>query len=170
MSDLYELYVAVAVLAAALTGMTIWSRHRLGLKISAILVAMLFLPLSYAALAELLSRPKPVSLEWWRGQAEEADVLAGNIVEDKAIHLWLKLESNLEPRAYSLPWSRDLAENLQEALREADENNSGVRMRLPFEPSWDDQADRFYALPQPALPPKDVTDPPQRYEQPSTSA
>jgi hypothetical protein len=33
-------------------------------------------------------------------------------------------------------------------------------MRLPFEPSLDDREQKFYALPQPALPPKDFNDPP----------
>jgi hypothetical protein len=40
-------------------------------------------------------------------------------------------------------------------------------MRLPFEPSLDDGEPKFYALPQPALPPKDLDrEPPKFYEQP----
>ena len=83
----------------------------------------------------------------------------------EGIYLWLQLPDVPEPRAYVLPWNRDLAEQLQTALREAEENRSGVQMRLPFEPSLDDRQPKFYALPQPALPPKDLNDPPaQVYE------
>ena len=39
-------------------------------------------------------------------------------------------------------------------------------MRLPFEPSLDDQEPRFYAQPQPALPPKDLNPPPPMEFQP----
>ena len=51
---------------------------------------------------------------------------------------------------------RDLAEQLQAAQREANENQTQVQMRLPFERSEDDQKPKFYAMPQPAQPPKDL--------------
>ena len=86
----------------------------------------------------------------------------------RGIFLWLQLDGIEEPRSYVLPWSRELAQQLQDALQEAEERESGVRMRLPFEQSLDDREPRFYALPQPALPPKDQLDGPQIYEQPST--
>jgi len=39
-------------------------------------------------------------------------------------------------------------------------------MRLPFEPSLDDREPKFYAMPQPALPPKNLDhQPPKLYEQ-----
>jgi hypothetical protein len=37
-------------------------------------------------------------------------------------------------------------------------------MRLPFEPTLDDREPKFYALPQPPLPPKDVGRPAQVYD------
>jgi hypothetical protein len=83
-------------------------------------------------------------------------VLGSTFRENEAIYVWLQLEHVAEPRAYALPWSRDLAEQLQTAQREADESQSEVRMRLPFEPTLDDREPKFYALPQPPLPPKDV--------------
>jgi hypothetical protein len=65
-----------------------------------------------------------------------------------------------------LPWSRDLAEQLQTARREAEQNDTQVQMRLPFEPSLDDGEPKFDAMPQPALPPKDLDpEPPKFYEQ-----
>ena len=35
-------------------------------------------------------------------------------------------------------------------------------MRLPFEPTLDAREPKFYAPPQPALPPKDLAEPPAR--------
>lgn len=76
--------------------------------------------------------------------------------EGEGIYLWLQLSDAPEPRAYLLPWSRDLAEQLQAARREAEQNDTQLQMRLPFEPSLDDREAKFYAMPQPALPPKDL--------------
>ena len=76
--------------------------------------------------------------------------------EGEAIYLWLQLHDTPEPRSYVLPWSRDLAEQLQTAQREAGENQGEVRMRLPFESSLDQLEPRFYAMPQLESPPKDL--------------
>ena len=118
------------------------------------------------SLASLLSKPKPVDLEWWMGEAEEATVLSSSIQEGEGIFLWLQLAEAVEPRAYVLPWNRNLAEQLQEATEEAERQEGRLRMRLPFEESLDDLDPKFYAMPQPAPPPKDMHRPPvQHYQQ-----
>jgi hypothetical protein len=165
MTELTYLFGALAVLAGMVTSISVWAPRRLSVKILAVAAAALFLPTTYAGLAELLSRPKPVGLEWWHANAAEATVLGARFEEEVAIHIWLQLPEIAEPRGYSLPWSRDLAEQLQTAQREADENQSQVQMRLPFEGSLDDLDARFYAMPQAALPPKDTDrSPAQVYE------
>jgi hypothetical protein len=56
-------------------------------------------------------------------------------------------------------------------MRKAEEQGGDVRMRTPFEPSLDDREPKFYALPQPAPPPKDGDEEPaQRYQPPGTDA
>jgi len=122
------------------------------LKVVVLALTAAWLVVAYGALAELLSRPKPVGLEFARAQAAEAEVLAGRIVEDEAIYLWLGFGDLAEPRAYRLPFDRATAEELRRALERSREEGGGVRMRLPFEPSLDDQEPRFYAPPQPRLP------------------
>lgn len=156
MTELTYLFAGVAVLAGLVTSISIWAPRRLWLKLTALGAAGLFLPIGYLSLAHLLSLPKPVALEWWLSHAASATVLGFTMQEDEAIYVWLQLEEVAEPRAYALPWSRDLAEQLQTAQRAADQNQSEVRMRLPFEPSLDDREPKFYAIPQPPLPPKDV--------------
>jgi hypothetical protein len=171
MTELTYLFAALAVLAGAMTSISIWAPRQLRLKLGALGAAVLFLPAAYAGFLHLLSMPKPVALEWWHARADEATVLASTIREDEGIYLWLQLSEAPEPRAYLLPWSRELAEELQAAQRAAEQEGSDVRMRLPFEPSLDAREPKFYALPQPALPPKDHAEPgPQLYQPPGTDA
>jgi hypothetical protein len=171
MTDVTQLFVVTAVLAAALSLISIWAPRRLAIKGTALTTAVLFLPVSYASLVDLLSKPKPVDLEWWQSEAAEAEVLGSRLVEDEAIYLWLQLPEVAEPRAYILPWDRARAEQLQQAMREAERSGSGVHMRLPFESSLEDREPKFYAQPQPALPPKDLTQPePQLYQPPGRDA
>ena len=165
MTELTYMFALVAVLAGLVASIAVWAPRRLWIKVCALGATLLFMPTAYASMMQLLSMPKPATYEWWHGQADEATVLGSSMQEDEGIYLWLQLPDVPEPRAYVLPWSRDLAEQLQTAQREAEENRSGVQMRLPFEPSLDDRESKFYALPQPALPPKDGDQPPaQVYE------
>lgn len=166
MMELSYLFMATAGLAGLLAMISIWSRHRTWIRAGALGVAVLFLPLAYASYASLLSKPKPVDLEWWLSEAEEATVLSSSIQEEVGIFLWLQLTGVAEPRAYVLPWNRDVAEQLQAALREAEEQEGQLQMRLPFENSLDEDEPKFYAMPQPAMPPKDLDrPPPEIYQQ-----
>ena len=172
MISLSQLFALTAALAGVLAAISLWTPRRLAVKGIALTTATLFLPLAYASMVDLLSRPKPVSLEWWQSSAEEATVLGSVVRENEGIHLWLQLPGLAEPRAYVLPWSRENAERLQEAQRSAEQEGGDVRMRMPFEPSLDELEPRFYAEPQQALPPKDHADDPgpQYYQPPGQDA
>ena len=161
-----QLFALTVALAAILGLISVWAPRRLAIKGAALTTAVLFLPLAYASLVELLSKPKPVDLEWVLSDTTEAEVVASRLVEDRGIYLWLLLPDVFEPRAYVLPWDRTSAEQLQQALRQAEQQGSAVQMRLPFEPSLEDREPKFYALPQPALPPKDLVQPPPEFYQP----
>ncbi len=166
-------YTAMVALAGAIAALALWARVRRSLKVLVLSLTAAWLIVAYGALAELLSRPKPVDLEFARTSVPEADVLAGRIVEGEAIYIWLSFLDLEEPRAYRLPFDRDTAEQLREALEEGEQNGSGVRMRMPFENSLDDMEPRFYALPQPRLPLKpDSPDgrQPFRFDSPGQSA
>ena len=162
MTDLTPLFALVVLLIATLATVSVWAPRRLAVKAGALAVAFALMGVSYAAMLNLLSKPKPASFEWWLARAAEATVLGSSIVEDEAIYLWLQMDGIDEPRAYRLPWDTRTAEQLQAAAREAAEGQTALRMRLPFEKSLDDRDPRFYALPQPALPPKDWQRPPPR--------
>lgn len=152
------LFIILVLLAAVLANISIWSPRRLWLKLSALAVTALFIPLGYASLSELMSRPKPVTLEWAKRQVPEAQLMAASVQEGKSIFLWLQMPELDEPRAYALPWSKELAQQLQDAQREARKNRNGVRVRHPFERDRDTSKRMFYARPQPADPLKQRPD------------
>ena len=154
-SSLPMLFAARAALAAALGTIAVWAPRKLVAKLVALALFAALLPLGFAGWSDLLSRPKPVTLEWLYGKQDEATVLAGSFEEGRGIFVWLQIDGAEEPRAYSLPWSQEQAQQLQQAMRDAQSNGTGVRMRTPFEPTLDPREPRFYATPQPALPPKD---------------
>jgi hypothetical protein len=166
MSTLTPLFALLAVLAAALAAVSVWSPRNMRVKVGALLTAFALMGTGYAAMLDLLSKPKPASFEWWLDRADEATVLGNAMVEDRAIYLWLQLDGVDEPRAYELPWDRRTAEQLQQAARSAAEGQTALRMRLPFEKTLDDREPRFYPLPQPGLPPKETLEPPRRIAPP----
>ena len=173
MSDLPFLFAVAVLVAAGLATIAVWAPRGLPTKLAAVLGAAAFMPLGYAGFADLLSRPKPVGLEWWLAAAPEATVLGSQMSEGQGLYLWLQLAGEQEPRAYRMPWDQALAQQLQAAQDEAARQGGGaqVRMRLPFEPTLDRREPLFYAPPQEALPPKDLARPPaQVYVQPGQDA
>ena len=154
MDDLMYLFTAVVVIAAALAGITVWARRAVWIKVSALVLTVLLMATAYAALVELLGKPKPVALEWAMQFVPEATVLGVSMRENEAIYLWLQFDGGAEPRAYVLPWHMETAKQLHQAMQQADANGTAVRMRRPFESDHDPNESLFYAEPQPALPPK----------------
>ncbi len=149
---LYGIFVSVA---AALAIVAVWSRRRLVVRAGAVGILVLIAAISYAAFSDLLSRPKPAMLEFGYDDVEQATVLAAALREGSGIYLWLRLPGVEEPRYYIMPWRQSVAEELQEAMRQAERNRSGLMLRLPFEKSMEQrEAPRFYALPQTRLPDK----------------
>ncbi|KAA0677015.1 hypothetical protein [Azospirillum brasilense] len=154
MTQLLDFQVAAVALAATLATIAIWAPRRLWVKVSAVAVSIGFMPVAYAGMADLLSKPKPVRMEWAQSAAAQATILGAQIKEGQGIYLWLQLEGGAEPRYYKLAWDQTLAEQLQQAMREAEKNRSGMAMTLPFENTLDPDKPKFYALPQPQLPEK----------------
>ena len=168
MDNLIYLFAVAVLLAAALAAISIWAPRKLWLKISAVAITGLLSASAYASYADLLSKPKPVSLEWAQRQVGQATVLAASLRENEAIYLWLEFEGVDSPRAYALPWSQEAAEQLQRAMREAEEQGGGVQMQTPFETDREPTEMMFHAAPQPAMPQKsaDGGDGPVVYAQP----
>lgn len=157
MDHLMFLYVLVVVIAAVLSGLAVWAQRALWIKVSAVVLAGLLMATAYASLADLLGKPKPIALEWNSRAVEEAAVLAVDMQENEAIYLWLKFDGSPKPRAYVLPWNMEMAKQLNQAMRQAEEQGTGMRMRRPFDSQLNASESLFYPEPQPTLPPKPVT-------------
>ena len=154
MSHILYPFAIAALMVAALAAISIWSHHRLLLKSSAILIVALILPAAYLTILDLLSRPKPVSLEWSSRDLSEATVIGAHFKEGDRIFLWLQVEGVDEPRYYALPWDEKVAKQLYGAQQEADAKGTEVRMNRPFAHKNLESEMMFYALPQQAAPPK----------------
>jgi len=76
-------------------------------------------------------------------------------IEDQAIYVWLTMPNEREPRAYVLPWSRNAAQQLQDAMNKAEANGTAVEMMLSQEQGHSADEPLFYARPQPPMPAKD---------------
>jgi hypothetical protein len=154
MDNLTVFFVIAGALVAVLAQISVWAPRKVWVKVSALLTTALFLPAAYISLADLLSRPKPIEIQWGNLDLAEAAVIATSMKEEEAIYLWLGLEGLDEPRAYVLPWNQEMAQQLHDAQRAAEAEGNGVRMSKPFEKSWDKRERRFYAAPQPPTPDK----------------
>jgi hypothetical protein len=89
----------------------------------------------------------------------EAHVLGASPREGKAIFVWLQIDGVTEPRAYKMPWSQELAQQLQNATEQSRDTQTGVRMRSPFRNQAQDDEQRlaFYSPPRRSLALKEAT-------------
>jgi len=150
MNSPFTLYTIVVLVAAALAAIAIWAPRSLPLKVSALVLAAALMATGYAGFMEIIGRPKPVSVEWALETIEDAAVVATRLREGEGIYLWLEGRGAQEPRAYVLAWDLRDAKQLQQAMRQAEEQGTVVRMRTMRETD----EPLFYAEPQSAPPPK----------------
>lgn len=128
---------------------TLWQRA------TSATIFLVLIGVVYGGSVELLSRPKPLRLEW--RDVKEAKVLGATMREGEAIYVWLQFVGADEPRSYILPWDMKMAQQLQTAMQEGEANGTEVTMSMPFDPGIDDREPKFYALPQQALPDKNYS-------------
>lgn len=159
MEQLGFFFVVLLAIAAVLANIGIWAPRKTWVRISAVGAIALFIPAAYASLSDLLSRPKPVSIEWLHRQAKEATVLGARIEEGKAIYLWLQLPGETQPRAYVMPYDLETAKQLYKAQTAAKQNGTETRMKRPFGKRSERKTSerQFFAPPQPPRPEKPST-------------
>lgn len=154
MADLVLYFAASVALASAIAAVTLSAPRALWLKVGAIATAGVLMVAIYLGLNGMMSRPKPMSLEWYRASAEDANVIAATMIEGEAIYLWLRVPQDSEPRSYRMPWSEEAARQLAEAQHAAESNGREVMMRKPFQSMQGAERPIFYPEPQPPLPAK----------------
>ena len=163
MDTLIYVFTGLVAVAAGLAGLAIWAPRLARVRVAALALTALLLPLGYVQVIEVLSKPKPMDYEWFQRNVEEAEVLGVSLKEGVAIYLWLHLSGTDKPRYYELPWTLKLAEKLEDAVDGAVKRNSKVVIRSPFQkPSDEDWGDlNVDIIPPPTLPLKPPKFPPR---------
>ena len=167
MDILFYVFAGATGIAAALASIAIWAPRPTRVRVLAVTVTLLFIPVAYVELAELLSKPKPMSFEWYERNTDKALLLGTTLDEGKAIYLWLRLDGSLEPRNYKIPWNLRLAEKLEDASEDAVRRNSTIVLRNPFwRRSFDEWGDLNVEIIPPPLPPLKMPPPAPRFFNP----
>ncbi len=155
MDILIYIFAGAALLAAGLAALAIWAPRPTPVRIGALIVAVLFLPLAYVQSLEMLSRAKPASFEWFERSADSVQVLSVSFDEGRKIYLWLRMPDTVEPRAYEIPWNIRLAEKLEDAVDDAVRKNSTILLKEPFfRRSMEEWGDLNVEIVPPPLPPQ----------------
>ena len=132
MDIIYYLFAVAIFSIAALAAIAIWAPRKTWVRVSAVCITVLFVPLIYIELMGLLSKPKPMAYEWWESQVKKAEVLGVSLHEGEAIYMWLRLDGSVQPRYYVLPWRQKLAEKLEDHMEAAVKSNPALIVSKPF--------------------------------------
>ena len=155
MDSFAYLYIALALVGAALASIAVWSRRRALWKAVAVGLLAALVVIGYFSYSMLLSRPKVISPDM--DDVAGARVLSAALREDEAIYLWLSIEGT--PRFYALPWDQAAAQRLQTVMRETGRSGHDVVIRSSEEvvgdaaesPDSSPEVNSFYAVPPPLL-------------------
>ncbi len=132
MNILFHVFAGATGIAAALASIAIWAPRPTRVRVLAVVITTLFIPVVYVQLIEMLSRPKPMGFEWYERKAEKAVLLGVSLHEEESIYLWLRPDGSFEPRYYVVPWNMKLAEKLEDAVDQAARGNSTIVLENPF--------------------------------------
>ncbi len=154
MDILFYVFAGATGVAAALAAIAIWAPRPTRVRVVALSIAALFIPVVYAQSIEMLSKPKPASFEWYERSADSAELLGVSFAEGRSIYLWLRIAGASEPRSYVIPWNLTLAEKLEDAVDDAVRKRSTILLKKPFyRRSLEEWGDLNVEIKPPPLPP-----------------
>lgn len=132
MDMIFYIFAATVATAALLASIAIWAPRKTPIRVLALAAMTAFMPIAYVQYVELLSKPKPVEWAWFDRDVDRAEVLSVSFDEGRTIYMWLRLDGMIEPRFYSLPWRQRVAEDLEDAMEQANRKRSRVIVKEPF--------------------------------------
>lgn len=159
------MWLLLTLFLGIVTTSAIWSRQLTRARGFTVLAFLLVSPITLATLAYSLGWPLPLVNGITKSEGEY-NILGVKLVVDKGIYLLLDDYEVEEPRYYVIPWSKELADKLQELMEQNEGSPEGLIARIPpFEWSWDNYDLEFDVLPMPKwLPDKPVEAEPFRFE------
>ncbi|MBF87243.1 MAG: hypothetical protein CMJ14_04495 [Pelagibacterales bacterium] len=148
-------YIVLLALTVLLISITIWSRRPFRWRISGFFIGATLISLLFISILELLSRPKPAHLELFYKDIPEVVLLHASWEEEVALYILVEIPGVEEPRLYILPWSREDAEQFEQAMQEGEDNNEEVRIGNPFFNTDEEDRERLvYTSPAKPMPQK----------------
>jgi len=84
---LFYVFAGATGIAAALASIAIWAPRPTRVRVAALVVAMFFIPVVYVQSIEMLSKPKPMSFEWYERNEAKAVLIGIILDEGRAIYL-----------------------------------------------------------------------------------
>jgi hypothetical protein len=94
MDILFYVFAGGIAIATALATIAIWAPRPARLRVLAVVITTLFIPVVYLQLIGMLSKPKPMSFEWYERSVKKATVLGISLHEEESIYLWLRPEGS----------------------------------------------------------------------------
>lgn len=181
LSSVTLLTIIGGVLALALAYIAMWSGRKIFVRYAALLLSIAFIPLSWFAFNDLLSRPKHITLQEIHEKKMCLSILLPVYFKERVgIYMLIRSPQQEEPRYVIVAWDLKFAIKLQRAQNEANLlrrtriNYGGIQCqkggkRIHATESTEEGSLMFYADPVPELPPKDLspfytTPPPQMPE------
>jgi hypothetical protein len=157
----FYIFAATVGVAALLAIIAIWAPRKPIVRFAALAATVLIIPLGYLQLTEMLSRPKPIEFEWFRRDVEQAQLLGVSLDEGRAIYMWLRIDKEVAPRYYVLPWKQEAAEKLEDMIENALRRNATIVLKKPFIREFmDDLGDLNANIVPPPVPPQKLPTPP----------
>ena len=158
------LIMAIVLFAAVLASIAAWAPRKIWVRVNALVITLLIMPIGSLQVTEMLSRPKPANYELLRRHVDKVTALSASFREKQAIYLWVQFDGDTKLRYYSLPWSNRFAEYLRKSLEEAVHQKGNVVLRHFFSrQSLDDYGDLKVEIVPPPVPP--YTSPPRVFKQ-----
>lgn len=163
------LALAVATPFALLAWLAVWSRAGTWGRPAAVALFLFSLPLIAGAGVQSLGQHRPYEWAWELPDGDHI-VLSAKMIQDEAIYLYLDAGRD-EPWPLVLPWSNEMANQIQEAMdgSEGQGNEGEGRFMARMDRSLDDNPLQFHPMPQsPVLPAKPAQQQAPHFEQPGT--
>ena len=81
------LIIVIVLLATVLASIAAWAPRKTLVRVNALLITLLIMPIGFLQVTEMLSRPKPANYEWLRRYVDKVTVLSASFREKQAIYL-----------------------------------------------------------------------------------
>ena len=79
--------IVIVLLAAVLASIAAWAPRKTLVRVNALLITLLIMPIGFLQVTEMLSRPKPANYEWLRRHVDKVTVLSASFREKQATYL-----------------------------------------------------------------------------------